>query len=29
MGEGDPLLCTPVLAFPRSHVFYLITTPLP
>ena len=22
VGEGDPLLCTLVLAFPRSHVFY-------
>jgi hypothetical protein len=29
VGEGDPLLCTPVLAFPRSYVFYFVTTPLP
>jgi hypothetical protein len=29
VGEGDPLLCTPVLAFPRSHVFYFVTTLLP
>jgi hypothetical protein len=29
VGEGGPLLCTPVLAFPRSHVFYFVTTLLP